>query len=271
MAATIDQALEWLRGGWKQSKYAKTNKVGLGIDTDGYYGFQCKDFVNAYLDYVVGWIPSGNAIDLWTQALPNSITRIANTKDFIPQPGDVFVMSIGKYWHTGVVLSNITMITFRSVDQNWFASNSDVGNIPAVIEHKYDNFVGVLRPRFKEESMSQSDAKDVEAYYWNGLNRRFDKGEVSQAEINGLIGKKPSDALEGQRQSPEWLYKNWVILVGFTQAQEKIKELQATISKMQSNNGALTADEENKLQVLTQSVNNLLLEAQNLAQNIKKK
>ncbi|HWZ65640.1 MAG TPA: CHAP domain-containing protein, partial [Patescibacteria group bacterium] len=123
---TPQEIQDWLQGGWKQSQYAKTDDRGrLGIDTDGVYGFQCKDFVNGYLNFMVGWMPSGNAIDLWSMDLPASIERIANTPEFIPQLGDVAVFgepygydqdTTQYLGHTCVILK-ADMNQFDSIDQ----------------------------------------------------------------------------------------------------------------------------------------------------------
>lgn len=52
------------------------------------------------------------------------------------------------------------------------------------------------------------DRDDAIAYYWNTLHRRYDKGEVSDAELNGIIGKKFSDVAAKERESAEWLKGN---------------------------------------------------------------
>lgn len=199
---TQQQALAWAAGGWNSSKYVKTINGRLGIDTDGYYGFQCKDFVNAYLDYVAGWIPGGNAIDLLTCDLPEDVTRIMNSASFIPQPGDVFIFgkpyaldgngnSLG---HTGVITSaNAT--NFQSVDQNWFNASLTVGSPPAAITHNYNGFLGVLRPAFGEDDMSTVDGGLLRVLSYsvlgdNGLGLGGNRPNAATGELDSNLNKE---------------------------------------------------------------------------------
>lgn len=139
-----DLRVDWALGGWQNSRFAKTINGRKGIDTDGWYGFQCKDFVNAYFDYVVGWIPGGNAIDLVGIGLPASLQRITYTPGVQLQPGDVFVERRGAFGHTGVViLTNAGGWT--SIDQNWFNANDTVGSPPAQVNHNFSLLACVIR------------------------------------------------------------------------------------------------------------------------------
>jgi hypothetical protein len=139
-----DIRVDWALNGWKQSKYAKNTSAGLLIDTDGYYGGQCKDFVNAFFANFVNWIPSGNAIDLISQSLPEAVERLSNPKQSDFKIGDVFVMKIGRFDHTGVIIA-ITPSGFVSVDQNWFNANDAAGSPPAQVVHGYTSIACLLR------------------------------------------------------------------------------------------------------------------------------
>ena len=58
------------------------DRIGRRIDTDGYYGAQCKDFVNAYIQENWGFTPPGNAIHLKDYNYPSGWQKIQNTPDF---------------------------------------------------------------------------------------------------------------------------------------------------------------------------------------------
>lgn len=143
-----DIRVDWATNGWRQNKYAHMISAPgyasfFGIDTDGMYGAQCKDFVNAYLDTFAHWIPAGNAIDIIHDSLPGSVERIMNPGANI-QIGDVFVLNIGQLDHTGVVTS-VVNDGFYSIDQNWFNANNVIGSPPAQVKHLFANIACVIR------------------------------------------------------------------------------------------------------------------------------
>lgn len=127
-------------------------RVGQRIDTDGYYGAQCKDFVNAFTQENFGITFPGNACDLIYDALPSGWQRIQNYAEFIPEPGDIAIWggwNGNPYGHTGIIISaNIN--TFESVDQNWVNSSSN-GSAAARVTHNYNRpaFWGVIRPPYQ--------------------------------------------------------------------------------------------------------------------------
>lgn len=127
-----------------------TSRIGQKIDTDGYYGAQCKDFVNAYCQQNWGFTPPGNAKDLINYNYPSGWQKIKNTPDFLPQPGDIAVWTYGSYatyGHCGIIVS-ANLSTFISVDQNWYGANGKVGSAAAKVTHNYNGFWGVIRPKF---------------------------------------------------------------------------------------------------------------------------
>jgi hypothetical protein len=142
--ATTDQALWWIRGGWKSSRFAKTIVgIGTGIDVDGLYGFQCKDWANGYADFMGNPFTAGNAIALWQRNQPGW------TKVQTPQVGDVFVKNYVandgvNYGHTGVV-DEIVGSGFYSYDQNVVNSSLDRGSPPSRIFHRNSEMLGYLR------------------------------------------------------------------------------------------------------------------------------
>ncbi len=133
-------------------------QIGKSIDVDGYYGAQCVDLIKKYCSDNWGWMPSGNAKTYSTIALPNSSwTRIKNTLEFIPQPGDIAVWTNGSYGHVAIIISaNIN--SFVSVDQNWYNANGTVGSPAAKVTHNYSGFWGVIRPPFTTSSTDTNQA-----------------------------------------------------------------------------------------------------------------
>lgn len=134
-------------------------RVGGWIDTDGYYGAQCKDFVNAFTQENFGVTFPGNACDLITCSLPSGWQRIQNYAEFLPQPGDIAVWgawSGNPYGHTGIIVS-ANLMQFDSVDQNWYNSSSN-GSAAARVTHNYTsyNFWGVIRPPYQSAVPSVS-------------------------------------------------------------------------------------------------------------------
>lgn len=200
---TRQEALNWAQGGWKSSQYFR-NVRGGGIDVDGYYGFQCMDFVVAYGLILAGHRLSGNAITLTSQAVPSGWQRIKNTASFIPEPGDIAIWGLGsfaQYGHTGIILS-ANMNTFVSVDQNWNNANLTVGSSPATINHNYNGFWGVMRPKFDPEPTAptapgQRKVGSVKVAYRKAANTGgelidwFDAGAV--ANFKGFVHGQPVD------------------------------------------------------------------------------
>jgi len=141
---TVAEALAWMRGGWKSSPYAKTiPNVGMGIDVDGLYGFQCKDWANGYAAFIGDPFTSGNAIALWQRNQPGW------TKSAVPKLGSVFVKNYVasdgvNYGHTGTV-DEITGDGFWSYDQNVGPkSNLTIGVPPQRVFHKNSEVLGFL-------------------------------------------------------------------------------------------------------------------------------
>lgn len=136
-------------------------RVGQWIDTDGYYGAQCKDFVNAFTQENFGVTFPGNACDLIYANLPSGWQRIQNYAEFIPEPGDIAIWGAwgsNPYGHTGIIIS-ANLYSFESVDQNWVNSSSN-GSVAARVTHNYTNpvFWGVIRPPYQSNIPSVNGA-----------------------------------------------------------------------------------------------------------------
>lgn len=150
---TKQQALAWL-----SNKY----KTG-GVDFDGWYGRQCADLSTAYCYYLSGgtFRPTGNAIALTWQWLPDTFTRIKNVASTRPQAGDLAVWGYGSYstyGHVGIVTNGDpdgNLMTFISLDQNWFNASLTHGSPPAYVKHNYSGVWGFIRPKFATASKAK--------------------------------------------------------------------------------------------------------------------
>lgn len=162
------------------------DRIGQSIDTDGYYGAQCKDFVNAYCQDNWGFTPPGNAIDLKDYNYPAGWQKIANTPDFVPQPGDIAVWAYGNYstyGHCGIILS-ANVSNFVSVDQNWYNA-SDYGSPAARVTHNYNGFWGVIRPPFTDPKPIKPVHQDNNYHVRNGF---FTLKNASSGKYLNLYG-----------------------------------------------------------------------------------
>lgn len=185
---TQQQALNWINGGWRKSKY----KRGRGIDVDGFYGFQCMDLVMAYTLWLNNWRPYGNAKALATQPIPRGWRRIKNTPSFVPQAGDVAIWNRGsfaRYGHTGLVKS-ANARTFKSLDQNWFNANSVNGSPPRVVSHNYNGFYGVIRPEFEKVKKTRR-------------KKMVNKGDLTNM-YRALLGRNPDNTALKRFVGMDW-------------------------------------------------------------------
>lgn len=129
-----------------------TSRIGQWIDKDGYYGAQCKDFVNAYTDDLFNVVFSGDAKDLIDATMPSGWLKIKNYAEFVPEPGDIAIWGSwngNPYGHTAVIIS-ANVNRFVSIDQNWVNASSN-GSPAAKVTHNYTSpkFWGVIRPPFR--------------------------------------------------------------------------------------------------------------------------
>lgn len=198
---TTQDALNWIDGGWRTSRYAKTiPNVGTGIDVDNLYGFQCKDFANGYADYVGNPFGGGNAIALW------DVKQAGWRKVSDPQPGDVFVRNYTasdgiNYGDTGVVKS-VNGSTVRVVQQN-LAGNLNVGSPPAERTYNKSIMLGYLRNNSIGEEIvakpSKAEVKSAAATY----DRNLSDSEVDyyannswEVLLNALLPAVNADRLQ---------------------------------------------------------------------------
>ena len=135
-AGTREDAVKWA--------YAQEGKF---LDYDKVYGAQCVDLVHYYYAYFgKASYATGNGCDFVNNKLPDGWTRIKNTADFVPQPGDIAVWGkeLSQYGHVAIILS-ADVHSFVSMDQNW-----PRGSACKKVTHNYNKFWGVIRPNFSE-------------------------------------------------------------------------------------------------------------------------
>ncbi len=199
---TTQDALNWINGGWRSSRFARTIPVvGTGIDVDRLYGMQCKDFANGYADYMGAPFTSGNAIALWRVNQPGW------HKVSTPQIGDVFVrdyISGGvNYGDTGVVKS-VGNGTVRVVQQN-LAGNLQVGSPPAEATYNQSIMLGYLRNNKIGEPVATDKLTKEDIIVIYDLAFEVDDWQVPQDIINAYVGKPLSGLLTQLHQDPSWL------------------------------------------------------------------
>lgn len=120
----------------------------IGIDFDGFYGWQCMDLWQQYNKEVVGGprVNSPYAKDVWEKNLyPTAFyNKIANTPDGVPAKGDVVIWSgaaNGGPGHIAVFYGG-DVWQFTSFDQNW-----PTGSKCHFQKHNYNYVYGWLRPK----------------------------------------------------------------------------------------------------------------------------
>ncbi len=130
-----------------------------GYDLDGWWGYQCSDYVSAYINYVQNGSIYGNYGVYYAYYYPyldfgDDFVVYANTPDFLPQPGDIFV-SAGNtdFQHVGLVLES-SLSTATVLDQN--SRNSSLEYGAPVYKHtitwagEYTPYY-FIRPNFADE------------------------------------------------------------------------------------------------------------------------
>lgn len=178
---TTQEALGWMQGGWRSSRFAKTINGLTGIDVDGLYGFQCKDWSNGYADFLGDPFTSGNAIALWQLDQPGW------TKVKDPKPGDVFVKNYVagdgiNYGHTGTVETlDPANGGFWSWDQNYYNSSLTKGSPPARVFHRFSEMLGYLRNNNLGGDMNKEQAQQLALYMRLAANDTLEKANANNA------------------------------------------------------------------------------------------
>ena len=177
---TRDDAVKWA--------YAQEGKY---LDYDNAYGAQCVDLIKYYYAYFgKASYAKGNGCDYVSNALPAGWTRIKNTADFVPQPGDIAVWGteLSKYGHVAIILS-ANEHSFISMDQNWPS-----GSACKQVTHTYSKFWGVIRPNFSVAENNPIGAVESASggiYSVSALGWAFDEDEPSTPlNIHVYIGDR---------------------------------------------------------------------------------
>jgi hypothetical protein len=147
----------------KFDNWVKEN-LGKGIDYDGAYGVQCVDLIKHFVKNVLGVEPQsiGNAIEYYNKRstssyLTDNFKWIDNTKEFVPQKGDICVFtSSSGIGHVSVATGEGTTSYFYSYDQNYPTGNHEP---MTKIKHTYSSFLGVLRPKNQDNIKSNTSNK----------------------------------------------------------------------------------------------------------------
>lgn len=130
---------------------------GKSVDVDKAYGYQCWDLAALYSQKCVGvpasagyGLPTGDGCAAgvyynFLPPLPTYYTRIANTVNALPKPGDLIVWKYGLAGsggcgHIAIVLS-ANWSGFTSFDQNWG------GKYAHKVSHNWNQVAGWLRPK----------------------------------------------------------------------------------------------------------------------------
>lgn len=140
-----------------------TKYNGKGIDYDGHYGFQCVDLYRKYVQEVLNYPQSpgvSGAKDIWNSYLQEYFTRVANTPDGIPEPGDIMIWgdTYGPYGHVAVV-TKATLTTFTC-----FSQNDPTGSLCGEkLYRTYKPVLGWLHPKTPSTSYRGYDLTNVDS------------------------------------------------------------------------------------------------------------
>lgn len=176
---------------WRKYVEDIKNRGGI-IDTDGYYGGQCMDLYNHYMNNVVGVKNAG--ADCAKNILNNkdvisACEVIRNYDTFVPQKGDVAVWTGTRYGHCAVCTGEKSNINnFESIDQNW------VEQTITIERHNYITFAPIyfLRPKNQSNIIEQAPKKDI-----NEIAKEVIRGDYGNGDdrVNALknLGYTDSD------------------------------------------------------------------------------
>ncbi|MCT2160062.1 CHAP domain-containing protein [Granulicatella adiacens] len=128
----------------------------IGVNFDGWYGWQCWDLVAKVIYEATGKVVNGNAIDLLDSAKALGIEVVYEAPGVIAKAGDIFVMSVpgSPYGHTGVVIEDSDGVTLKTIEQNvdgnW--DYLEVGGPARYRTRSYTGMVGYIRPNYATDS-----------------------------------------------------------------------------------------------------------------------
>ncbi|MGO3094481.1 MAG: SH3 domain-containing protein [Staphylococcus saprophyticus] len=166
-------------------------QIGKSIDADGAHGAQCMDEIIAFCKEHFDWHPTGNAIDLSTQDLPDGFQRIKNTDEFVPQQGDIGILDSGKYGHTNIIVA-ANEHYYDSIDQNWYNASSNGSPSAFVQNHDYDDFWGVIRPPYEDAEQGVTTESTKLQVINDNINYTMNKrvGSIDGVVIHNTAGSR---------------------------------------------------------------------------------
>ena len=141
-AGTNGHTRDWVAG-WANGK------LNTAVDYDGAAGVQCVDLIQMYAKDLGEYLPSLNAYQYATCALPNGWQRYGNDRD--PMVGDIYIKN-GNPGHVGVVVK-VYDSGFDIIDYNWGIESQigtaakKKGKIHGISGKR--NFYKIIRPDFE--------------------------------------------------------------------------------------------------------------------------
>lgn len=131
----------------------------IGVDFDGYYGYQCKDLYDAIMAKFAGVpIMYGNASDIPRLAKERGLTYIEDAWGVNPKAGDLVVFQVAThdYGHVGLVIEDSDGVTIKTVEQN-VDGNKDflvVGGVARYVTRYFNagglKVIGWVRPPYDD-------------------------------------------------------------------------------------------------------------------------
>ena len=142
--------------------YFKKN-IGVGIDFDGAFSYQCFDLVNDFNVKVLGTRPfiGMSAFEIYTnyknQPDHELYKLIPNTPDYVPIKGDIVVWgnTLGEDGHVAIATGEGDTTWFTAYEQNWTGNNDPVTKI----RHNYNHVLGCLRIIDQSKITGKTDSK----------------------------------------------------------------------------------------------------------------
>lgn len=179
---TLTQAINYVRN------LADNN---IGVNFDGWYGWQCWDLVAKVMYEATGKVVNGNAIDLLDSAAAQGLNVIQEGPGVIAKAGDIFVMEVpgSPYGHTGVVIEDSDGNTLKTIEQNvdgnW--DYLEVGGPARYRTRSYTGMVGYIRPNYakENESVQQTSGwiKDDTGWWYRNQDGSYPQSDWKK--ING--------------------------------------------------------------------------------------
>jgi hypothetical protein len=182
---TQQNIIDWLDGGWLTGPHVQTILgIGVGVNTDGLWGFQCMDFVQSYAAFMGHPLKAGNARTAWEWSQDPFWTKIP--AGHIPNIGDIAVFkptaANGNAGHISVVRTPGLSQSFISVDQNWVNPNSEFGSPPFRVTHDQTGLYGFLRPNNLGGDMDKdATIRELTRQRDDVANKLIDQEKVTEA------------------------------------------------------------------------------------------